>query len=294
VIFISVVTVHLPAQVSASDLKAEPTIVSFEQRDLDRDGRPDQAVIMADYTGGRYRVVVYDQGMDMQWSDDWRTGTDFVNDVWLFQTEAGEQTKLIIRFSHGAAGYTAELFDDVNGDGTVSYRMRDTRQIDITESSFPTVRMVAEQPWTLPDGGTNYLVHVTTYRPLFSPPILWGALSHIDYLPRDGRPAIEQEIIDSDADGIPDYELIRVFPDAPSNRMVFRTSLNINIGRKPLPGFRDSFFWPYLRYMGPGQWTPSYPVRRPDDFSPPIQLDWQEARIKAIANFLPSWGLGDK
>jgi len=89
VIFISVVTVHLPAQVSASDLKAEPTIVSFEQRDLDRDGRPDQAVIMADYTGGRYRVVVYDQGMDMQWSDDWRTGTDFVNDVWLFQTEAG-------------------------------------------------------------------------------------------------------------------------------------------------------------------------------------------------------------
>ena len=265
--------------------------MSFEQQDLNGDGVPDKAVIMADYLGERYRVVVYDQSLDMMWSDDWRAGTDFVNDVWLFQTETGEQTKLIIRFSQSPEGYLAELYDDFDGDGDVAYKVPDLPSVEVLESSFPAVRMTADQPWLLPDGRVNYMVHFSLYRPL---PVWFVQAWLFEYLPQEGRIAYTNEVVDSDGDGNPDYELGLAFPDTPEGWYVVRSQINVNVSDVPRPHFEGAFLWPYLGYALPGDWSEMQVQRRPENLSPPLKMDWQAGRIMGVAPLLPFYGLGDQ
>ena len=284
------------AHVSAAAAReGEPEVIAFEQLDLDGDATPDKAIITASYFDQLFRVNIYDQGNDMQPSDDWRTGTDFVNDIWIFHNGVDEATKLIIRFSHDLGGYTAELYDDVNEDGNVSHLIRDRGQVEIRESSFPTVRFEAQQPWTLPGGMPNYLVHITAFRPLH----LAAADPAIGYYPPDGRPAYEQETVDLNADGIPDYELLRYFPDVPPEWGLFRASLNVNIGNTPLPGFTGALFWPYLGTIQDFEGRqsdarPKKPGGLNQDKPPLIRVDWGNGKIMAVAGFLPAWGIGDQ
>lgn len=289
VVLLAILAVGEPASVLATTPETGLSVLSFEQEDLDGDGNPDMATLMASYMDRPYRVVVYDQGHDMKLSDDWRLGTDFVNDQWLFQTETGDQTKLIIRFSHDASGYTAELFDDVNGDGTVSHTVHDTGKVDILESGFPSVRVVAQQPWLSPEGEINHLVHITTYRSVVS----IASDSSVNYLPQDGRQGGEHEIVDTDADGIADYDLALAFFDAPKEWTFARTSITIDMSKEPLPAFTGYFLWPYLGQAVPGQWE--LISRTPETLDlPPILMDWQQGQIRRIINSLPLWGAGDR
>lgn len=266
-------------------------MISFEQQDLNGDTTPDKAIITASYMGGRYRVVIYDQGLDMQWSDDWRTGTDFINDVWLFQTENGEQTKLIIRFSQGPDGYLAELYDDFDGDGDVAYQIHNQTEVEILESSFPTMRMTADQPWLLPGGKVNYMARFTLQRPL---PIWFMQIQYFQYLPQEGSIAYTNEVVDSDGDGNPDYELGLAFPTTPEDKHVFRSQINVNVSNVPRPNFEEAFFWPYLGYADTENWSEKQIQRRPENLSPPIKVDWQAGHIKGVAPFLPFYGLGNQ
>lgn len=274
---------YVHGKAAAAPVPATPIIDSFSQEDLDGDGSPDRAILMVDYAGNRYRVLAIDQSGDMRWSEDWSTGADFVNDVWLFQTEAGDQTKLIIRFSQDSTGYTAELFDDVDDDQTVSYSISNARQINITESPFPTLRVTSQQPWILPDGNINRLINITAYRP-----IVGSAVSEaMSYLPRDGRPALEQEVVDNDADGVADYQLISIFPDVPRDWGFFRTAITINIDKEPLPTLTDYFLWPYIGIAAPEM--RQFNQRDPKDLSQsPILVDWQQGRIRGVTGFLPN------
>jgi hypothetical protein len=290
VTFITIVgTLCFPSGTIAAPSWDNTAVQSFAQYDINGDGRPDTAILAVNYLGYPFKVVVYDPVQDMQLSGDWWTGTDFVNDTWLFQNEAGDQTRLIIRFSHDTAGYQADLFDDVNNDGTVAFAIQNTDQINITESKFPTVRMTAQKPWILADDQINYIVQLKIYHPVNS---ILGV--PIKYLPNDGRVALEQELVDSDQDGIPDYERGLSFPIAPSTWGFFRTGLNINIGKLPSSGFKGFFLWPYLGYAQAEDGTATSASRRPDDLSPPIHVDWQKGQIAEIAQFLPLWDAGDQ
>jgi hypothetical protein len=295
ILLVIILTLMMGTPVKAMDGQPQENlrIISFGQQDLDQDNRPELAMIMADYMDSRYRIVVCDQGNDMQSSDDWRTGTDFTNDIWLFQTENGDQTKLIIRFTHSPDGYTAELFDDVNDDGTVSYERPAVTQITITESQFPTVKFIAQQPWILSTGDVNYLVRILIYRPLYNPITSTFEKAVWEFLPDDGRLAMEDEVVDKDGDGIPDYELMLAHPDVPRYWYPFLTRMNVSINKYKQPAFKDPFFWPYLGFADPKKWTSGYLMRQPEDLTPPVQVDWQTGRIKGIAEFLPVWGRGD-
>ena len=125
-----------PARVVAAPLAQAPQVHSFQQQDLNGDGTPDLAILMASHPGVSFKVLVYDQGLDMQVSDTWQGGTDFDDDIWLFQTDTGLVTKLIIRFTQGPSGYQAELFDDFTGDGNVAYKIQNGNKIDILEFSI--------------------------------------------------------------------------------------------------------------------------------------------------------------
>lgn len=283
-----------PVAIHAQTPEEDPIIVSFEQYDLNADTRPDQAILLVDHMGARRRVVVYDQGQDMAWNDDWRQGTDFSNDVWLFQNEAGDQTKLIIRFSHDPTGYTAELFDDESGDGMVSYTVDASNQVQITESKLPIARFTAEQPWILADGTVNYMVRITAYGRLHN--MISGIGWDVNMLPNDGRLAWSQEVVDLDSDFIPDYELIQVFPDIPDDWKVYRTYLKLNVGKEPPLGFSNSMLWPYLGNADVEGWKPGYLERKPDNhlYTPPVQFDWESGRILGVGNFLPGYGRGNR
>jgi len=283
-----------PAGAYAQASEEDPTVTSFEQHDLDGDTTPDQAIILVEHMGHRHRVVVYDHGQDMKWSDDWQQGTDFANDVWLFQNEVGDQTKLIIRFSHDHTGYTAELFDDTTGNGVVSYTVDATGQVRITESELPIARFTAEQPWILADGKANYMVTITAYGRLHN--MISGIGWDVSMLPDDGRLAWSQEVVDLDSDSVPDYELIQVFPDIPADWGVYRTNLRLHLSKKLPAGFRSSLLWPYLGYAESEGWRPVYLERNPGNhyYTPPVQFDWKSGRILGVGNFLPGYGTGDR
>lgn len=280
-----------PVSASAAYQSGGAEVSLFTQKDLDGNGLPDVAFIQAVYMGLRFVVTVYDQGFDMPWSDDWRNGTDFLNDTWLFQSEAGDRTRLVVRFNSSETGYQAELYDDVDGDGDVSIDKELLPKVKVSESVFPTARVVARQPWLLSNGNVNYMVSISIYRPM--PMVVQeGAVS---YLPHDGRVAITEEVVDSDADGIPDFSLMQAFPDTPEDWTVFRTRLNVNVGKEPASEFKNFIFWPYLGYTDTNLWSSGLLNRRPETLSmPPILVDWESGRIKGIMDFLPLYGANDR
>lgn len=291
VVILFVTVLSQPDTASAARFQEEAGILSFLQQDLDGDGAPDRGVIMAEYMGERHKVTVYDQGHDMTWSDDWQAGTDFENDVWLFQTERGNQTKLIIRFTHSMGGYLAELYDDFDKDGNVGYELHNLTDIEITEARLPTMRMEAQQPWLLPGGRVNYMTHSTLLRPLT---LGFMQAYYLQYLPQNGTISYEQEVVDIDGDGQADYELGQAFPDAPEGSWVFRSYIKVNLAKSPRANFEGTFLWPYLGYASSEDWSQKQVQRRPEDLSPPIKVDWQAGRILGLAAFLPSWGLGNQ
>jgi hypothetical protein len=272
----------VPAPASASPGTFGPKVSSFEQHDMNGDGRPDVAIITATYVTDHDKIVVYDQAGNMRPSDSWQTGTDFLDDVWIFEPGGG-MAKLIIRFSHGADGYVAELFDDVDGDGKVSYLVENGR-VRVIESKFPTVRVEAQQPWILPGGEANQILHIVVYRPLDRRDVLSWALPH------DGRPAYEKEIVDLKGDGIPDYELVRYYRDLPPDALLPRTTISVNIDRQSVPAYENPYFWPYLGGLRYDPWEPAQTIRFFDQTWPPILVDWQEGRIKGVGDFVSRLG----
>ncbi|MBN1814161.1 MAG: hypothetical protein JXA14_20145 [Anaerolineae bacterium] len=283
--------VLLPGRAVAAQVQEGPVIQLFTQEDLNDDGKPELATIIAEFHNELLRILVYDQGADMEWSEDWRTGTDFLNDVWLFQVKSGEETKLILRFTQSQEGYVAELYDDFNEDRNVSYRVHDPAHVEILESSFPTVRMSAAQYWLLTDGRVNYMVQITILRPLpegFMQPLYY------DYLPVAGNVSSAREVVDSDNDGNPNYELRQLFPTAQADLPIYRSQINVNISNTPCPNFEEALFWPYLGDTRLEDWSQQQVQRGPENLSPPIKVDWQTGLIKGVASFLPYYGLGDQ
>ncbi len=278
-------------KVSASTENLDNEVSSFTQQDVNSDNQPEVATMVGIYHESKYQITVYDQNQDMKWSEDWKNGTDFLDDIWIYQEQNSRLVKLIIRFSHTADGYIAELFDDENNDKNVSYKLINKSNIQISESSFPTIKVIAQKPWILIDNNINTIIHIFIYRPIdnffnSSPWIL-------QYLPNNGKPSYEHEIVDSDSDNIPDYELIQAYFDLPRGSYQFRTALTVNNGDVLPAGFQNYFIWPYLGYADPDKWTPANILRNQDNTIPPIQIDWQRARIKGVSNIIPIWGSGN-
>lgn len=269
----------IPAGAMAAPTGQGAVVSSFQQGDADGDGRPDVATIIAQYEGRPYRILVYDQDHNMQRSGTWEQGTDFVDDVWVF--EVGGAPKLIIRFERTNDGYTAQLFDDVDKDRTVAYVVDGHVGIRVTESAFPTLRVVAKEPWALPGGRVNQLLRITAYRPT-DPGQNLAAI-----LPSDGRPAYDREIVDGDDDGIADYDLTRYYPDVPSDWSIVRSGLSVNVGRDALPDFENYLFWPYLGSIRRTPWNAAQVFRQAGESFAPLLVDWQVGQIKAVADFVP-------
>jgi hypothetical protein len=268
-------------------------VLEFEQRDLDNDGTPDLGIIdsqyvLTDTNEALDRVFIYDQADNMQWSTDWYSGTDFEDDMWLFKPNGTDFARLIIHFHVEDGLHIADFYHDDNNDRVVQYSLAANSIIDILEADTPALRLFSRGPWVLPNGLPNINLRWEVYRVADAERSLGGRT----IFPQNGRLNSQGELVDQDGDGIIDYELGQSFPNLPFDWLYPRTGLNVYEDNTQFT-YQNAAFFPYLGSIRQTPWEGSQSLRSPGDPIPPIMVEWELGKIRAIASFMPLWG-GDR
>ena len=109
---------------------------------------------------------------------------------------------------------------------------------------------------------------------------------------KNGEPAFENQVYDSDGDQIPDFTLNRAFPIHHPGQLFLSTSLNVYLTKGALPNYAEPFFWPYLDFVDPEQ--PENSQESAGNDPPPVKFNWKDSRIIGVGGFLPGWSQGDR
>jgi catechol 2,3-dioxygenase-like lactoylglutathione lyase family enzyme len=250
-----------------SQAQAQPSVVnpldhimSIRQADQNNDGQPDVTIIRLAYATENDQVVVYDGGGDMRAGSTWQETTDFENDTWLFDTGADNTVQLVIQFQREGEKRRALIYNDLDGDGSVSTAVVDG-VFSITEGRFPSIIAEVDGDWRLPDGSLNWnivfytdgdglkLVDLTEFSARFTD--LWTS-----FLRLDGSPDTALQFYDEDRDGIPEAGIWRLLVDTPADWGAVRTWIWSNGALLDIPEHPDYLFWPYLVTPRTGRYDP--------------------------------------
>ena len=273
-----VINLILPIRASADTLfEGSLDVITYDQQDQNGDSTPDSADILTDFLGRKFRITVIDQGGDMQWSDDWQFGTDFLNDVWIFDAGADGSAQLIVDFEVESENYVALVYDDIDGDGQVRYQISDD-QVTIAESEFWHVKVFTNQPWNHSgiSLATETIFQVDGYYGLG---LGVGQRITEQERERDGVVDWLLETGDQNGDGIIDYQLQRVISPSfiqLSNPGIHKSVIHSQVsGDQPTP-YKNTLFWPFLTDKH------NYAEYRYFDHPPVIAVDWESGVIDRI------------
>lgn len=254
-------------------------VFGVTQSDLDGDGRPDLTVVDCAFATSRDRILIMDRAGNMGTGSDVLAVADFRDDVWIFDVGADGTAQLILAFAREGERRWADLYDDRNGDGQVSYRIR-PRSVEVTESSHWHVRVIAHSDWFLPDGQVNpaLVFQIDGYILRY---LEWGeAASAPDWARKgattDGGVDWEIEVVDVDGNGIADYQLQRLLALSPPDANIFRSTLYVNGRPRPHESYPDALFWPLL--VGKHDYEAYNYFDRP----PVVAIDWDRAQIDRV------------
>ncbi len=238
-------------------------------------------------------------------SADWQENINRSNSTWIFDVSSMGRANLIIDFHQDGNKVYADFYDDQNGDGKVAYSLIDDEVI-IDESRYWTVRVIAEKGWWLeanglPNMNLNVLVDGPTYAAFGIEPVMRR-------LALDGNVDFSIQVVDENADGLPDWEWRDVWPTAPASWSVYRSLIMVNTERDE-PGFSDAMFLPFMgtsysweNYaVGEPRGGPATPFFAPNGKMygmiqgynyrfPPIQIHWESAKIAFVGEFVASRG----
>lgn len=266
---------------SAPDARAQVGIPIFavRQLDLNDDGRPDLTAVDCAFASSYDRILIFDRAGNMGVGSDPLTVADFRDDVWVFDVNVDQTAQLILMFSEEGGRRIADLYDDQDGDGSVSYRAR-PGFVEVTESPDWRVRVIADTDWFLPDGRINprllFQIDGALLRYLewgeAAPAPEWARREAIT----DGRVDWEVEIADLEGDGIADYQLQRLRRPSPEDANIFRTTLYVNRRPRPPVSYTEALFWPLL--------VAKHSDRDYNYFDRPpvVTVDWGQARIDRV------------
>ncbi len=249
-------------------------VFAVRQQDTNNDGQPDVTIIDCAFATTQDQVRVYDRGGNMVASDDWRTATDFTDDVWVFDVGADKSAQLIIQFAVVNTNAVAYLYTDRDNNGSVLHSFQPDKGITVAETDYWLMRVTAQGAWQYPDGtyNQNLLFEIDGYLSGFVDRPY--PLSFLRQLDLDHRPDFKTEIADQNRDGIPEYTISGLM--AASNYAQYgfsRHGARVNVGKtRPLPP-QGYMFWHLL--------GGDYPQGNYFDTPPFIQMDWMQAQIVA-------------
>lgn len=175
---------------------------------------------------------------------------------------------------------TASIYDDINDDGIVAFEIKG-KLVFITESPHWHVQGSADIAWVLPTGQVNPNLrfridgYITRY-------MEWGeTAAAVDWARANaitnGVVDWEVEIVDMDANGIPDYQLQRLINDFPAQySSVFRATLYVNPHQQPAEPYENVVIWPLLVSRH------GYESYNYFDHPPVVAVNWEDARIERV------------
>jgi hypothetical protein len=274
----TLVSITMPVQTMSAQT-SQPTCASslaptFQAATSEQ---PAHSVITCPFAGNNDdHIIVYDRGGDMRDTGDWRTATDFENDLWVFDAGGDGKANLIIDFHRDGTSLVGDLYDDRDGDANVEYQFEDGRPV-ITESRYWTVRVVAEDGWWEKDGKVNFNLDIFIDGMVFAMPILVPEI-YEKVTKHDGTPDQIIIISDEQQDGYPDLEIRRILSADAYN--VVKAIVMKDYGATPVRP-QHLLPWPYLG-------SEHGLVRTPNSFPPPLQIRWNSSSIKFIGEFVAS------
>jgi hypothetical protein len=260
---------------ASAQVTADARISSIHQEDMNEDGTPNLTVMEGAFMTQQDRVLVFDGGGDMLSSDDWRQATDFINDVWVFDANADGSAQLIIQFVSTDTGTEARLFDDANGDGTVSYQLTSTGGALVSETRFPGLIVRASGDWLRSNGSLNYDLEFLQDGAYY---LEEGMADFVALLQRDGSADYQLKYLDENGDGIPEAAIKRLLTEAPRVWGISRFGVEKNEGQLAPQPSTASIFWPFL-----GR-DPNARLLNYFEMMPTIRYDWEVGRITGYGN----------
>lgn len=240
------------------------------------------------------RVTVYDRDGDMRDTGDWTTAADFDHDLWVFDAGGDGTANLIIAFSQDGDAI-ADVYDDQNGDGQISYHMQDGGVI-IDESQFWTVQMRAHGGWWQKGEQINYNLDIQIDGPVMAQE---SYDRFLDRIKNDGRPDFNIKVRDPNNIGAPVYDIRTATTDLPKSWGLRRVNIAVDETPQQSQLFDYWIFWPFLGSSsdsinfkdGTFRLIPYYNtmgqpyglIQGYNHHAPPIQVAWGQSRISFFA-----------
>lgn len=275
-IFSAVLLLLLASFANIAAAQPAERVPEFTQSDENGDGQPDLTRLTCQCVTENDLIMVYDGAGDMRSAMTWQEAVDQENDVWIIDIGGDGKAELILRFDVTPGNvYRADLYDDVNRNGEVAYRVRDGR-VTITESRYWTMRVQAENGWIMPDGQPNLNLDVWMDGPIGD-----GWFEFLDdhlsaqYLFTDGVVDVEFKIADLEKDGVANYYLATLINKLPRRFEIGESELWYNAEKHVSTAPEEAVFWPFLDFNAFVRGTDPNVF----DFYPTVVMRWDEARL---------------
>jgi hypothetical protein len=211
--------------------------------DLDEDGQPEAMVLACQFSPNTQdTLTIYKDQGKLDNALTWQQNINYQNETWVFDHGAQGRASLIITFKQDGTSLVAELYDDRNGNGNVSYEI-DGGRVVITESQYCTVKVTTPDGWWLKDGKLNYNLHIQVDGDVEA---MFMMEPYRQYLVTDGQPDYEIQIIDQDQDGRPEFDKRMELTPFLEGSVGLGTQMMTDWADDELP-ISDGFdLWPYL------------------------------------------------
>jgi hypothetical protein len=231
-------------------------------------------------------VSVFNRSQQVDQTKPWQENISQTDAIWIFDTRPANARKLdgnaalIIDFSPQGQGLRADIYDDQNNSGAVSYTTSADTEPQITENTagLPTIRVTASEPWWQRESNLNYNIAITVDGPVRGD-FVSSVSRYFDQFKTDSVIDFTIDVYDNNRDGIADYEL----RDSPVKGNYVHTSVTVSneTARTPMQGV---LLWPFLSV---GEWGYDQTY---NSLKPPLQVNWNKRKIVIVGEFVPSRG----
>jgi hypothetical protein len=254
--------------------------------DLDGDGIGEAMQLACQFspTSQDALTIYKDQGK-IDVAVPWWQNITYQNETWVFDNGTQGRASLIIHFTKEGTSLVAELYDDRNQDGEVSYEVKNGR-VQVTESQYWTVKVTAPDGWWLKDRKLNENLHIQVDGDVEA---MFMMEPYRSRLVTDGQPDYDIQVTDLDQDGRPEFDKRMELTPFLKGSVGLGTQMMANWADNELPISGGFDLWPYIDLAHTWE-SGSRIIKGSHASSPPIMFEPATGRIEAVGEFVASRG----